>query len=478
MDIALIYPPISVSERYGSRHIGSVGGHLPPLGLACIGSFLRKNGFSVSIIDAPAMNMGIEDIIKKIKTTKSIGISSITSTFHLAVLLAEKIKEIYLDKLIIIGGHHATILSEEIMRENDCFDILVYGEGEGTCLEIMEQFKKNDFDKNQFLSNTQILKDIKGIVFREKNEIIKNPHREHIENLDVLPYPAWDLLPMDKYIPLPNQYKRKPVVSMVVIRGCPYHCTFCSSSAMFGRKIRAHSPKRVVEQIKYVIDKFGAKEISFWDDMMTVNKNWMNELCDMLIDQKIDITWTCYSRVDAVNRKNLQKMADAGCWNIFYGYESGVQELLNNIKKGITIQQIRDANKWTKESGIEVRASFMIALPGETPQLAQKTIDFAIGLEPEYAQFSITTPYPKTELYDESERWGMLTKNFTKYNGWEAVFVPYGYKDENEILKTEKKAMKQFYLRPKFIYNKIKQIKSFDDFFRYLKGLRFLIGFI
>ena len=171
-------------------------------------------------------------------------------------------------------------------------------------------------------------------------------------------------------------------------------------------------------------------------------------------------------------------MKAAGCWNLFYGFEAGDQQLLDIIQKGITLEHSRNANRWTKEAGIEVRGSFMIALPGETPELAQKTINFAKELNPDYAQFSITTPYPGTELWHIAERYGTLDKDYRHYHGWTPVFVPYGYQNKEQILAIEKRAMREFYLRPAFIWNSLRKIRTWEDIKRYLKGLRFLLGFV
>jgi radical SAM superfamily enzyme YgiQ (UPF0313 family) len=243
-----------------------------------------------------------------------------------------------------------------------------------------------------------------------------NGPRPLIQNLDALPFPARDLLPMDKYIPLPNQYKRKPVANLMALRGCPYQCTFCSANAVFGCSLRMRSAQRVYDEIKQLVDTYGIREISFWDDTLTVNKKWLHELCDLIISNHLDITWSCYARVNTVDLDLLKKMKKAGCWNIFYGIESGNQELLDRIKKGITLDQIRNAVKLTKKAGIEVRGSFMIALPGETPEMAHKTIDFAIELDPDYAQFSITTPYPGTELFEQAKQYGELSGDFSKFH--------------------------------------------------------------
>ena len=480
MDILLLFPPLSVEERYGNRKLGEIGGHLPPFGLACIASYIREHSFSVGIMDALAEDMEPMQVLDYIgkHQPKVIGFSAMTPQFLRTVRIAKDISKRFPEILTIIGGHHASIMPYETLEEDCCLDLLVYGEGEETFLEIINKYKERGWNKEEFLKDADCLKAIDGIAFRDKDSNIKiNKSRRQIEDLDSLPSPAWDLLPLGKYIPLPNQYLNKPVIHMVSIRGCPFDCDFCSNNSVFGRKIRARSPERVVDDIKYVKSKYNMKEISFWDDTMTVNKKWLERFCNCLIENKVNVTWTCYSRVDTVNLEILKLMKKAGCWNIFYGYESGNQQLLDNINKGITLEQIRNANKWTKEAGIEVRASFMIALPGETPEMAKKTIDFAIELEPEYAQFSITTPYPGTKLFDTAKKSGRLREDFSKYNMWEVVYVPEGYMDEKQIVAIEKLAMRKFYFRFRFIFEKIKRVRSFEDIRRYINGLKMAIGF-
>ncbi|MFA5333172.1 MAG: radical SAM protein [Candidatus Nanoarchaeia archaeon] len=479
MDILFVYPPISVNERY-NKNLGKVGGDLPPLGIAQLASYLRERKFTVGLIDAIALDYTVEKLIEEITKLKPkvVGFSALTSNFNRAVEAAKAVKKKFPEILTLIGGHHASILPIEVLKQNKCFDILVFGEGELTSLKIMNSYKKTKWNLKKFLSDYKILDKINGVVYRKKGKVIKNKEPDLIKNLDDLPYVARDLLPMEKYIPLPNQYKRKPVINMVVIRGCPFNCSFCSNNAVFGRKIRAMSPKRVVKEIKDVIRDYKAKEISFWDDMMTVNKKWMNDFCNLLIKDKVNITWTCYSRVDTINLEMLKLMKKAGCWNIFFGYESGNQELLNNINKGTTLKQIEQANRWCKEAGIEIRASFMIALPGETPKMAQKTIDFAKRLDPDYAQFCITTPFPGTKLFKDYKKYGKLTNNYSDYNIWKPVFIPKGYKNKEEIEEMERKAMTQFYLRPKYILGRLKTLRNINDIKRYVDGLFFVLGFV
>jgi len=287
---------------------------------------------------------------------------------------------------------------------------------------------------------------------------------------------------MERYVPLPNQYKKLPMTNMVVIRGCPYVCTFCDQAATTARR---RSPQKVIEEIRNVVEKYGIKEISFWDDTMSYHKKWMKEFCTLLIEAKLKVIWSCYAAVNTVNQEILHLMKKAGCWNIFYGYETGVAILADNIRsnrKNKSMEYMKQVAKWTKDAGIEVRGSFMIALPGENPKLAEQTIQDAIKLDPEYAQFSITTPYPGTALYNEIKngKWGKLTtEDFSEFQGWNVVFLPEGYKNKEEVLEMSRKAFKAFYMRPSYIIKAILNIRSLEDIKRYIKGFKALVkGFV
>ena len=478
MDILFVSPPLSVDERYG-KSVGNAGGHLPPLGLAALAAYVREKGRTVGLIDSLVYDYTNEDLIKIAEKDppKVVCLTAITSVFNRSTECAKAFREKFPGTLIILGGHHATVHTFKILEENDCFDLVVYGEGELTLMDILEKYEKHK-TKQDFLKDKKTLLTIDGTAFKIHNEVLKNKPRDDIPHLDDLPFAARDLLPMDKYIPLPNQYKRLPSVHMLAIRGCVFSCDFCSNPAIFGNKFRARSPKKVVEEIKHLQEKYDAKEISFWDDLFTINKKWTEDVCDEMLAQGVDVTWTCYARADCVNEKILEKMAKAGCWNIFYGLETGNQQLLDNINKRLKVQQIRDAVKWTKAAGIEIRASFIIGLPGETPELGEQTIDFAIELDPDYAQFCINTPFPGTKLWDTADQWGTLdTSNFDKFTIWEPVFLPFGYKNKEQLMKLEKKAFRKFYLRPKYIWGRVKKIKSMEDVKRYAKGARFVLGF-
>ena len=485
IDILLINPPSSVAERYGKENMGEIGGDLIPLGMASLAAYVREKGFGVGVLDCPTLKINNEDVYEIIvqKNPAIIGFSTTTYALFKAIELAKKIRSKLPNKLTVIGGSHANVAGLETANQYDFFDIIAYGlDGEYILHEIVQKYSEKNHNRSQFMTDFTMLKNIKGIIYKKDNVTIKNPPKAKIENLDDLPLPARDLFPMERYIPLPNQYKKLPLTNMLVIRGCPYFCTFCDQA---GTGARRRSPQKVIEEIKQCVEKFGIKEISFWDDTMSYHKKWMEEFLYLLIEAKLDLCWSCYAAVNTVDKDILKLMHKAGCWNIFYGYETGVQKLAENIKtnrKNKSMEHMMEVARWTKKAGIEVRGSFMIALPGETPELAEQTIKDALKLDPEYAQFSIATPYPGTALYEEIKKgkWGKLTtENFTEYQGWNVVFLPEGYKNKEEVLKMSRKAFKTFYLRPSYIIKTILNIRSLEDVKRYFKGFKALVkGFV
>lgn len=481
-DILFIFPPTTVADRYGKADVGDAGGDLPPLGISYCASYLREKGYGVGILDCCAIGADFDEICDAIreKDPKCLGISSTTYALPTSIKLSQRIRREFPDKIILLGGAHANAVPTDAMENYDCFDVVVWGEGEITSGVLIEEMRKKDWDREAFLSDHATLAGISGIVYREGGRVVKTAERPIVPDLDTLPLPARDLLPVERYIPLPNQYKRTPIAHMVVIRGCPYVCTFCDQA---NTKARTTSPKRAVEEICNLVRDYGVREISFWDDTMTYNKKWINEFCDRLIESKVDVIWSCYAAIRTMSPEILAKMKQAGCWNIFFGIETGHPELMKNImadRKNVDAEYIHKVVRWTKDAGIEVRGSFMIALPGETPEMAKQNIDFAIALDPEYAQFSITTPFPGTDLYDEIKagKWGKLTtEDFSQYQSWNVVFLPEGYKSKEEVLEINREAFRRFYFRPSYILKKILAVRTLEDFRRYFKGFRFLTSF-
>lgn len=447
MKVLLIFPPQNLKERY-AHDIGNVGGFLPPLGLCYMAAVLERDGHEVKLLDCPVNNYNIGDITTEILNfnPQVIGIAAITSLADVTKELCDIIKNQSPEITVILGGPHCTIMASELVKETRA-DIIIREEADNVICDV-----------------------IKNIDFYKQQKIVEGGK---VKDLDSLPIPARHLLDMKKYTSLPNTYKTSPnVFQMVTSRGCPFTCTFCfDAKGLF----RQRSVDNVINEIRQLKEKYKIKEIAFWDDILTINKKWTHEFCEKMEKEKI--VWSCYTRLDLIDEQMLKEMKNAGCWNIFFGIESGDDELLKNITKKMTVDQMRKAVRMVQKSGIEIRGSFMIGLPGETPEMARKTIDFAIELDPDYAQFSITTPYPGTQLWNSYEQWGTLNKDFKNYHGWMPVFVPKGYKSKEELEQINKEAFRRFYLRPKFILKKIFKIRSVNDIKRNITGLKMVKGF-
>jgi radical SAM superfamily enzyme YgiQ (UPF0313 family) len=383
--------------------------------------------------------------------------------------LARKLREAY-DIPILLGGPHATSFPERTLKENPFIDIIVVGEGEDTIVDLLEYFD----------GRRKALDEIPGIGYRKGHNICLTPPRLPRKNLDEIPMVDRKLFHRGKYVPLPNQYKRIPAATLVTSRGCPYKCTFCFEAGRFGLKYRQQSVERVVDEIEYLINEHGVREIGFWDDIFTLNRKWIHGFCDRLEEKGLDITWQCEARVDNVTRDMLMRMAEVGCHSIFYGLESGVQALLDNIKKETTVEQNRQATKWANEAGIDVRGSFMLAIPGETPELARQTIDFILSLDLYSLQISYTTPFPGTELYDSCLESGRFMdgfgENYADFSSFNVVYLPDGYESPEQVVALQKEAYRRFYFRPSYIWKNLKRLRSLDDLFRLASGLKFVLG--
>ncbi|MGP3667039.1 MAG: B12-binding domain-containing radical SAM protein [Candidatus Bathyarchaeota archaeon] len=433
--VLLVNPPCFDVELYSTA-----GFVAPPLGLAYLAAVLEKNCYNVEILDLPALNIGL-DIFKKIierRPLDIVGVTATTSTINSAYKIIKIVKQISPETLTVLGGAHVTFVPERTMNECPQIDVGCIGEGEYTFLELV-----------QTVESEGCLEKVKGIVYRDKDGLIrKNPPRCYIENLDELPFPARHLLPMDKY----RVFNEKMIIGTILTsRGCPFNCIFCSSSLLFGKKFRARSPGNVVDEIEQFQEAYKTRYVEFIDDTFTFDKKRAEEICREIIRRRLDVSWVCSCRVDLIHRELMKLLKKAGCRMIYFGVESGVQRVLNLMRKGIKVEQAYRVIKWAREVGLETVASFILGTPGETMKEALQTIKFAKKLNPDYAQFSIATPFPGTELYKiAKERGLLLTEDWSKYTVLEPVMRTKEL-TVKQLQKLIKKAYFSFYLRPKTI---------------------------
>ncbi|MFX1452164.1 MAG: B12-binding domain-containing radical SAM protein [Promethearchaeota archaeon] len=463
MDFTLLFPPIRKSESYNPFYKTPM---FPPLGLALIGAVLEQNGYKVKIYDCEVSRISLiklRNLIKK-ENPKAIGITASTSIFFQSRRTAKYLKMHFPDIPIIMGGPHITIFPNETLKQNPFIDFIVIGEGEKTSLELFDAIEKNK----------QNFSDIRGIGYRENGHIRITKSREYIKDIDELPIPARHLLPIKLYKPSERIVKRPPATHAIFSRGCPFRCGFCSK-AIWGRTIRERSAEKVVEEILHLKEKYGFRDIVFADDTFTINKKRVLKICDYLIKNKIDIAWSCLTRVDCVDRELLIKMKASGCHQIGYGVESGNQEMLDLMKKDITLDQIRKVFQMTHEVKIDTRTFIMLGLPGETAEMAQKSIRFLKEIDPDFANIYIYTPYPGTELFEIAKERGEIKNfNWIDFDKFSPVYIPYG-RTRSEIVKTYKQAFREFYLSLHYIKKRLKKI---DNLYEIKKNLTLLYRLI
>lgn len=448
MKIMLIIPPVSLEERYG--RLKDVGTLYPPLGLAYIAAIGEKyNGF-VEVMDSEAEGFTYEDIKKGIKEFQPniIGMQTYCTNIQQCNKVAKIAKKINKNIKVLLGGAHSTIFPEETAGDAD-IDFVIKGEGEAVFENLIKELSKINPNYHS----------VDGLIWKKNGAVIINKPQALIHDMDSIPMPALHIFPMEKYHSS-AQLRGKKVINIMTSRGCPYRCAYCSGHINFGKSFRYFSARRVVDEIRGVVEKYNIDSIQFYDETFTVNRERVFELCDALIINKITLPWTCFTRVNLVDEELLTKMKQAGCYQIFFGTESGNQRLLDLIKKDITLDQSRKAIKLCKKIGIQSFCSFMLNLPTETEEESWQTINFAIELNPDYVQFPITTPFPGTELYDIAKKNGRFTtEDWSKFMSWdEVVYVAEGRTPE-EIKKTVQKGYKKFYLRSNYIFGALNRLR-------------------
>lgn len=381
----------------------------PPLGLAYMAAVLEQNNFEVKIIDCPVCQIDHEKLKAELASYNPdiVGIGSMTPTIVSALKSAQVAKEACPDTKVVMGGPHATFADREILNDEKAVDFIVRGEGEETIVELAKQ-----------APSMQKIGDIKGISFRKDKEIIQTPTRPFIQDLDALPRPAYKYVPMERY-----RITGKTLLPIITSRGCPFQCSFCVATQMFGQRFRMRSPKNVLDEIEWLRDEYGAEGIAFQDDTLTFDKKRASEICDGMIERKINLPWGCGTRADVVTKEVLAKMAKANCNETMFGIESGCQRMRAVLKKGVTDEQCWNAVKWAKEVGMFVTVSVILGYPGETKESLQETLDFARKLEPDDVWLCHATPYPGTYLRELVMSYGWkMSENWELYNTMNPIF--------------------------------------------------------
>ena len=458
--IMFLNPPLSLKDLY--KNLEGGGSELPPLGIAILAAITRKNKYETKILDAVALKLTIEETVRKILefNPEFLAITSTTISIFNAAKVAERIREQNKDIIIVLGGPHITAAPEETMKKFKEFDVGVIGEAEDTIIELL-----------YFLDNKFQLDRVKGLIIRKGNNFRITEPRSYIEDLDSLPFPAWDLLPdlLKYYQPAADSLHRSPATLLITSRGCPGQCIFCDRS-VFGNNIRGYSADYVIDMIKYLIKNYGIKDLFIEDDNFLALKNRLREICLRIINERIDITFSIMGRIDMIDDETLMLLKRAGCWQINYGLESGSNEILKIINKNITAEKSMKALELTKKHGIRIKGLFMIGNFGETRETIAQTIDFIKKAPIDEFHMTCFTPFPGAQSYALASKYGTYDPDWRKVSMFAADnFVPNGFTKE-EIGEYYKKCWRAFYLRPKIIWYFAKKMKNKEMRGKIIKG--------
>jgi radical SAM superfamily enzyme YgiQ (UPF0313 family) len=408
-----------------------------PLGLGYLAAVLEKNQYEVGVIDCQALKLSYEEFRSEIgkRQPSVVGITSATLTYKSALRIAQIAKEVWPNCITILGGSHVTFWDDKALQECPALDVVVRKEGENTILELMKRIEADESYSN-----------VLGTTCRKDGEIVQNPDRAYIENLDDLPFPAHHLWPIESL----RKYGTI-VFPLVTSRGCVYWCDFCTAVRMFGRRYRMRSPKNVVDELEFLHKNFSADQFTFYDDAFTVDKARAEEICTEIKNRKLKIKWDCETRVDMVTKELLLRMKEAGCIAVWFGVESGSQRVINAMRKGFSIAQTINAFKWAKEVGLMTVASAIIGFPGETKETAWETINLVKRLNPDAVGYYIATPYPGTPMYDVVKENGWLkTNDFDRYDTATPVFETPELTMQ-ELREIREQALRKFFLRPSYV---------------------------
>lgn len=461
MKVVLINPPLP-EESLKNPVVVNLFSNAMPLGICYLAAVLKKEGIDVNILDAAAERLNIEKCGEWIIKEKPdiLGITSTTNNFFQAIALAKKSKELRPDMPVVLGGVHVTAVPEDALS-NEEFDYGVIGEAEITFPALLKAVASNVDTSG-----------IEGIAYRDGDKIKLTPPRKYIEDLDTLPFPSRDLLKARLYSSLPTDVLRLPKLTMVPTRGCPFNCIFCTS-CVTGKNFRIFSPGYIADEMEHLYRDFGAREIAFTTTTFTVNRKKSHEFLDDLIRRKMDLVWTVSTRVDTVDRELLAKMKKAGCWCVRIGIESGNEDVLKFIRKGITLEQVKKVTKWCDELGIHVKTFFIIGHLPDTEDSIRDSIDFALSLPIGDVTVQFNTPLPGTAQYSMASDYGILKNNIASHNYWEPAFIPKGLSEE-KLISLHKEFYKKFYMRPVLWKRHLKKLAHPRTILNYIKTLDLL----
>jgi anaerobic magnesium-protoporphyrin IX monomethyl ester cyclase len=465
VDLLLVNPGNRL-KQFASLH--SFATVAPPLGIAMIAAYAREHGISVAIIDAEAEFWTPAETIAAIQKYDPliVGLTTFTTKMSAAEETMHLVKAWRSDVFTLVGGHHASAIPRETVAHPD-IDFVAAGEGYHSVVDLVSAVKAGNATP-----------DIQGIWNKKSSNagMVIYPY-----SMDTLPYPAWDLLPMDKYRAHHWQgwgHKNPDLSRFGLLRssaGCPFSCRYCSVNVVYGKNyVRYINPQRVADELQLLVEKYGVKFIEIIDDTFTLNWERTHSICDAIIERGLgdEVEMWCFSRTDRTDPALLKKMRAAGITFVFIGLESGSDEVLMGINKKQTVAQIKEACKKVWDAGIYIGGNYMFGLRNDTHETMQKTLDLALELKTEWANMFVMQAYPGTEYHEMAKEKGYpLPKTWDQYGFFAPDAVP--LRNDNldckDILSFRDNAFVEYYSNPE--YHRVLERKFGADVVEYVKGM-------
>lgn len=426
----------------------------PPIDLMYSAASVEAAGCECKMVDYPAEKRGWDEFRADFTAFKPdvIMLSITTPSLHKDVEAARIAKEIDPNVLTVAKGAHFHVLDRDSLEKFPQLDCVIRGEYEITAAELGRRLP---------------LEEIAGLTWRrETGEIVKNPDRGFIDNLDTIPFPARHLTKNELYF---RPDTMEPQTTIVTNRGCPHSCIYCLAPVVSGKKNRYRSTDNVLAEIEQCVNEFGIRSFLFRSDLFTQNKKWVIELCQKIIDRGLKIQWASNSRVDCINREMLEWMKKAGCWIIAFGVESGNQEILEKIKKKATVDQAREAVRLCREVGINSSIYLLMGLPWDTPQTIEDNVRLAKEIQPDFVEVFYSYPFPGTELHRIALEHGLIQPGEVPLEAYANPAMGGLYLTQEQLGDYRRQALRRIYLQPRYIWQTLKKARSPKELMQYIK---------
>jgi len=463
MKVLLVQPPTQhMIVGNNPAIIDEERGHNPPLGILYIAGYLEAHtDHEVEVIDCLVEELDCSRLGDHVRESAPdvVGITCLSFTLIDTLEAVRTVKTESPESLVVLGGPHPSIYPEGT-ASLEGVDYVAMGEGEETMAELLDSLARGDRAP-----------EMPGLAYLHEGRVVNTGRREPIQDLDSLPMPARHLTPYTKYSSL--LAKGRAVTTMFTSRGCPFGCKYCDRPNM-GRRFRFRTAENVIAEFEQCLG-MGIDEFLVYDDTFSVSKERALEICRGITQRGLEVFWDIRTRVDLVDEELLTALRDAGCVRVHYGVEAGTDAILKDLNRGVTVDQVRDSFRRTKEAGLGTLGYFMIGNPGETREDIERTMELATELDPDFAHITILTPFPATQLYADALERGMYeTDHWAEFardpspkfrpRFWEENFTP------EELLALCERFYRRFYGRPRFMLKRLTQLRSVGEFFRNVRA--------